>query len=406
MRLSFATNATKVRLFFTLAMVFVILQAGTARERGPRVEVVCPSPPVPVKVAERNVLVYELHITNFDVVPLTLKRMEVFADADKSQPLKTISGDALSATMLEVGSGMGSSSGAKDSQIIGPGRRAVVFLWIELGLDKLGLDTRRLDTRPPSTLSHRLVFAAGAPGEGAGSATAESTLEDFPVLVSQDAAPVISSPFDGGVWVAGDGPANDSSHRRTISAIDGQIHIAQRFAADWVKVGSNGDSHHDGTTRNENWWGYGEPIHAVADGEVTQVLDGIPENTPRVLPKQVTLDNIVGNYVILRIAPNRYATYAHLQTGSIKVAVHDHIARGTVIARLGNTGQATAPHLHFQVTDGNSVLQSEGVPFIFSNFTDLGPGSDYELDKHPSIPRTDSIPGKDEVVDFPLAKQQ
>ena len=157
MRLSFAI---KVRLFLTFALVLGMVQAGTARERGPRVEVVCPSPPIPVKVAERNVLVYELHITNFDVLPLTLKRLEVFADADKSQPLKTISGDALSATMLEVGS----SSGAKDSQIIGPGRRAVVFLWIELGLDKLGLDTRRLDTRPPRTLSHRLVFAAGAPG--------------------------------------------------------------------------------------------------------------------------------------------------------------------------------------------------------------------------------------------------
>jgi murein DD-endopeptidase MepM/ murein hydrolase activator NlpD len=358
--------------------------------------VVCPSSPIPVKLAERNVLAYELHITNFDIVPLTLKRLEVFADTDKSQPLKTISGDALSATMLEVGSGMGSSSGAKDSQIIGPGRRAVVFLWIELGLD----------VRPPSSLKHRLVFAAAAPGEGTGSATAESTLEDFPVLVSQDAAPVISFPFDGGVWLAGDGPANDSGHRRSISAIDGQIHIAQRFAADWVKVGPNGDSHHDGITRNENWWGYGEPIHAVADGEVTQVLDGIPENTPRVLPKQVTLDNIVGNYVILRIAPNRYVTYAHLQTGSIKVAVHDHVTRGTVIARLGNTGQATAPHLHFQVTDGDAVLQSEGVPFIFANFTDLGPGSDYEVDKHPSIPRTDSIPGKDEVVDFPIVQQK
>jgi peptidase M23-like protein len=393
MRLSFAI---KVRLFFTFAMVFGMLQAGFARERGPRVEVVCPSPPIPVKLAERPVLVYELHITNFDVVPLTLKRLEVFADTDKSQSLRTISGDALSATMLEVGSSMGSSSGTKDSHIIGPGRRAVVFLWIELGLD----------IRPPRSLSHRLVFAAGATGEGTGSAMAESTLEDFQVLVSQDAVPVISSPFDGGIWVAGDGPANDSSHRRSISAIDGQIHIAQRFAADWVKVGPNGDSHHDGTTRNENWWGYGEPIHAVADGEVTQVLDGIPENTPRVLPKQVTLDNIVGNYVILCIAPNRYVTYAHLLTGSIKVGLHDHVARGAVIARLGNTGQATAPHLHFQVTDGNSVLQSEGVPFIFANFTDLGPGSDYELDKHPSIPRTDSIPGKDEVVDFPLVKQQ
>jgi hypothetical protein len=84
--------------------------------------------------------------------------------------------------------------------------------------------------------------------------------------------------------------------------------VAQRFAIAWVKVGLNGNSHHDGTTRNENCWGYGEPIHAVADGEVTKVVDGIPENTPRVLPKTVRLDNIAGNYVTVRIAANRYAT--------------------------------------------------------------------------------------------------
>jgi len=50
----------------------------------------------------------------------------------------------------------------------------------------------------------------------------------------------------------------------------------------------------------------------VADGEVTQVVDGIPENTPRILPKPVTLDNIAGNYIIVRIAANRYVTFAHL----------------------------------------------------------------------------------------------
>ena len=46
MRLSFAI---KVRWFFTLAVVFGMLHAGLARERGPRVEVVCPSPPIPAK---------------------------------------------------------------------------------------------------------------------------------------------------------------------------------------------------------------------------------------------------------------------------------------------------------------------------------------------------------------------
>ena len=148
----------------------------------------------------------------------------------------------------------------------------MAFLWIEL----------RSDTRVPSSLRHRIFFVAGAPGQGAGSAAAEAILEDFPVPVSQDAAPLLSSPFDGGVWFAGEGPGNDSGHRRSIVAIDGHIYSAERFAVDWGKVGPNGDSHH-GTARNEDWWGYGEPIHAVADGEVTQVLDGIPENTPRVL---------------------------------------------------------------------------------------------------------------------------
>jgi hypothetical protein len=385
-------SSTALISFLTLFAVFATPQAAFARERGPRVEVVCPSPPIAVKLAEHKVLVYELHITNFDIVPLTLKRLEVFADAGGNQPLKVISDEALSAVMVEAGS-MG---GAKDSQVIGPAKRVVVFVWIELGLDK----------PMPASLRHRMVFAAGTPGQETASAAAESTLEDFPVPVSRDAAVILSLPFDGGVWLAGEGPANDSVHRRAVTAIDGNIHNAQRFAIDWVKVGPNGDSHHDGTTRNENWWGYGEPIHAVADGEVTQVLDGIPENAPRVLPKEVTLDNTVGNYVILRIAPNRYVTYAHLQTGSIGVRVRDHVARGRVIGRLGNSGQATAPHLHLQVTDGNSVLQSEGVPFIFSNFTDLGPGSDYELDKHLSVPRTDSAPGKDEVVELPVIRKQ
>ena len=37
-------------------------------------------PPIPVRMNTQQVLVYELHITNFDVVPLALKRVEVFAD--------------------------------------------------------------------------------------------------------------------------------------------------------------------------------------------------------------------------------------------------------------------------------------------------------------------------------------
>jgi len=122
-------------------------------------------------------------------------------------------------------------------------------------------------------------------------------------------------------------------------------------------------------------------------------------------PSPSRLITLQATTVILRIAANRYVTYAHLQTGSIKVRLGDHVARGTVIARLGNTGQATAPHLHFQVTDANSVLQSEGVPFIFANSQISGLGRITNWINNQSIPRTDSIPGKDEVVEFTAAKK-
>ncbi|HXZ32185.1 MAG TPA: M23 family metallopeptidase [Terriglobales bacterium] len=161
---------------------------------------------------------------------------------------------------------------------------------------------------------------------------------------------------------------------------------------------------HDGATRNENWWGWGEPVLAVADGEITEIVDGIPDNTPRTLPP-VTLDNIAGNHIILKIAANRYVTYAHLQNGSIKVRLHDRVQRGTTLALLGNSGNTTGAHLHMQVTDRNSVLEAEGVPFVFASFTYHGPGSEYELDKHPSIPWSNSIPPENAVVEFqPVSK--
>jgi hypothetical protein len=120
----------------------------------------------------------------------------------------------------------GTINGAKDSPTIGAAKRAVIFLWIELGPDQ----------RTPASLSHRMVFAAGAPSEG--STSTETTLEDFPVAVSQEAVPRLSPPFAGGVWLAGDGPSDDSGHRRSIFAIAGHIYSPERFAIDWVKVGA------------------------------------------------------------------------------------------------------------------------------------------------------------------------
>jgi len=360
-----------------------LLGVGLARERGPRVEVTCPSPPIPVSIEKRKVLVYELHVTNFDVVPLTLKRFEAFGNDEGTAALITLEDEKLSAAMIRVGAA--SSAGeAKDTRVIEPGARSVVFVWIELP-----------SNRPmPASLKHQMVFSAAA----ADGSSTDAMLQNFQVPVSRDLVPTLSPPFSGGIWLAGNGPVNDSGHRRTIMAIDGQTYSPERFAIDWVKIGPNGDTHHDETKKNENWWGWGEPVLAVADGEITEVVDGIADNTPRVLPP-VTLDNIAGNHIILRIAANRFVTFAHLQNGSIKVRLHDHVHRGDALALLGNSGNATGAHLHLQVTDRNSVLQSQGVPYVFPSFTYLGPGSDYP-EKQVSVPWVNSIPSGDTVVEF------
>jgi hypothetical protein len=96
-----AANVRRAIVFFVFLSALPC--TGFARERGPRVEVICPSRPVPFPLDKRTALVYELHVTNFDVVPLTLKRIEVSANAPDGEPLQSLAGDSLSAVTVRAG---------------------------------------------------------------------------------------------------------------------------------------------------------------------------------------------------------------------------------------------------------------------------------------------------------------
>ena len=131
-----------------------------------------------------------------------------------------------------------------------------------------------------------------------------------------------------------------------------------------------GKTYHGDKLDNRSYRSYGQPVYAVADGIITDIKDGIPENIPGANARAVgmTVETVPGNHVIEKIAESTYAAFAHLQSGSLKVKLGDHLRRGQVLGLLGNSGNSSGPHLHFQICDANSVLACEGLPYALAAF--------------------------------------
>ncbi|MOA20011.1 Murein DD-endopeptidase MepM [compost metagenome] len=61
--------------------------------------------------------------------------------------------------------------------------------------------------------------------------------------------------------------------------------------------------------------------------------------------------------------------YLHLMRGSVLVREGQRVGIGTPLARSGNTGNSSGPHLHF-VVQRNVGLALESIPFDFAQPVD------------------------------------
>ena len=305
--------------------------------------------PVQVVALGRVHIVYELHTTNFGAAAVSLEQLEVLhGDA----VLASWTGPQLWQRSVVIGQPPTPAGAARS---LAAGGRVITYAWISLPPGQAA----------PHALSHRLTVSQA---DGLRDTVATRALAIAPE------GPALSAPVAGGPWVAVRGPSNSSPHRLALVTAGGRARIPQRFAIDWARLGEDGRLFRGDGRNITDWYGFDAPVHAVAAGRVVLVRDGQRDHpalstTP---PAILEAHEATGNVVVLDIGNGRFATYAHVRSGSVRVSEGDRVVEGQVIARIGNSGNSLGPHLHFQVSDAREPLAGEGLPFALRHFTLLG----------------------------------
>ena len=105
--------------------------------------------------------------------------------------------------------------------------------------------------------------------------------------------------------------------------------------------------------RKEEWQ---NEVHPNCEGEVYATLDHIPHGSEK--------GGGWGNYVLIKHPNGMYSRYAHLRE-NLKVKVGDRVNEDTIIGIIGDSGRATARHLHFEVqTTSNASSRINPEPYL------------------------------------------
>lgn len=333
-----------------------------------QLEMRVPYPPTAVPSNGREHLIYELHLRNFGNRPLPLSKLEIL-DANANTTMAGFEGEALEALISPIGIG---ALMVSDGLMLGSGRSCVVFLRLVSV------------SAAPLRLQHRIRSGG------------EFTMGPVIDVAPRQALRRLGPPLKGSDWVPANNAGADDHHRVGLLAVDGAARIARRYAIDWKR--QRGGAWFDGDEADVRaYHAYGQTVLAVADATVVVATDGFSDNRPRTHEgfepaQEVTMHSVGGNLVTLDLGDGLFATYAHLQPASVKVRVGDRVSRGQALGAIGNSGDSRWPHLHFQVTDGPSLLGSEGLPYVIDAYSEVV-GDQRE-------PRRGEMPMRQARIDF------
>ena len=291
-------------------------------------------------------LVYELRMTNFSSGNATIEQAEVIGDA--GAVLKTMDKSEI-AGRLQM-------AGQRTPTDALPGS-AEASLFVHLVLTD--------GAAVPTKLTHRVRVRVEAAPPG----KQELVEVGGETAVDRQAVAVIGPPLRGARYVAADSCCDASRHTRAALPVNGRVWIAQRYAVDWEQLDEEGRIYHGPQGDVKSYTIYRKEVLAVADAKVASTIEGLPNQTPGKMPESIAIEEADGNSVVLDLGGGRYALYAHLDPGSVRVHTGDTVKRGQVIGLVGNTGNSLAPHLHFHVMSRAVPLASNGLPYEIDDFS-------------------------------------
>jgi len=152
-----------------------------------------------------------------------------------------------------------------------------------------------------------------------------------------------------GRWQVSQGPAGPWTHQGLWS-----------HAWDFEVADDAGRRWRNGGTALTDYYAYGAPVVAPADGRVVRAVGHLDDNPIG----QVDTSHNWGNALVIAHAGGLHSALCHLQRGSLAVREGEQVVRGQVLARVGNSGRSPLPHLHVQLQVGAEV----GAPTVAGEF--------------------------------------
>ena len=180
-------------------------------------------------------------------------------------------------------------------------------------------------------------------------------------------------PFSGKWTVANGGITKKLSHSWCIPS--------QRYGYDFIVLDSEGKSYKGDNKICENYFCYDKEIIAPADGEVVKLVKKYKDSYVDGKNAYCNANDMRGNYIIIKHNNNEYSLIAHIKQNSIIHNIGDKVKQGEIIAKCGNSGNSSEPHIHFQLQLGQNFFTAVGLPICFVNIKAEKKGNYENFDK-------------------------